>query len=85
VTLGLLMAMVAVAWQGSMYMGIVVGASMFLAITMTTTLGVLIPLVFRAIHIDPAVASGPLVTMLNDIIGLAIYLSLAMVMLSRLA
>ncbi len=82
--MAVLMALVARVWNGSIWLGIIVGASMFLAITMTTTLGVLIPLFFRSIKIDPAVASGPLVTMLNDIIGLLIYLSLATTFLSRL-
>ena len=84
-TLGILMAGIAIVWQGNMYLGLVVGISMFLAITMTTTLGVLIPLLLRAVKVDPAIASGPLVTMLNDIVGLMIYLTLSMIMLSRLS
>ncbi len=82
--MGSLMAAIARFWNGSIWLGIIVGISMFLAITMTTTLGALIPLIFRCIKVDPAVASGPLVTMLNDIIGLFFYLSLATALLSRL-
>ncbi len=74
----------AIVWQDSLWLGLIVGVSMFLAITMTTTLGVLIPIFFRSIKIDPAVASGPLVTMLNDIIGLLVYLSLATLYITKL-
>ena len=47
------------------------------AITLSALLGAVVPLVFRALGIDPAVSSGPLITTLNDILSLAIYFAIA--------
>lgn len=86
IVIGVPMGVIANFWVPTVnaWLGFTVGCSMFLAITMTTILGFLIPLFFRAIKIDPALASGPLVTTLNDIIGLLIYLSLAWAFLAHL-
>ncbi len=51
--------------------------AMFCAIMVSTTLGLLLPFLFRRIGIDPAISSGPLVTTANDSISVAIYMSLA--------
>jgi magnesium transporter len=53
------------------------GTAMFSAIMVATTLGLLLPFVFRKIGIDPAISSGPLVTTANDSISVAIYMTLA--------
>jgi len=58
------------------------GTAMFAAIMVATTLGLLLPFVFRRIGIDPAISSGPLVTTANDSISVAIYMTLA-VLLAR--
>lgn len=62
-------------------LGSVVGLSMFLAVTFSTLTGVLIPLAFHQLKIDPAIASGPLITTLNDVLGIALYLTSATIML----
>jgi len=62
-------------------LGGVVGLSMFLAVTFSTLTGVLIPLSFHQLKIDPAIASGPLITTLNDVLGIALYLTSATIML----
>jgi magnesium transporter len=43
-----------------------------------------IPLILKRLGVDPAVASGPFVTISNDILGLFIYLGLATALLSWL-
>jgi magnesium transporter len=53
---------------------------MFLSITVSTTLGLVLPFVFKKIGIDPAIASGPLVTTANDSISVAIYMTLTFVL-----
>ncbi|HVS02051.1 MAG TPA: magnesium transporter [Thermoanaerobaculia bacterium] len=55
----------------------VVACSLFLAMLMASLTGVLIPVLFQRLNIDPAVASGPLVTTGNDITGILIYFGLA--------
>ena len=46
-----------------------VSGSLFLAITFSSLVGLLFPLFFKKIKIDPAVASGPMITTLNDILS----------------
>jgi len=53
-------------------------AAMFSAIMVATTLGLLLPFLFRRIGIDPAISSGPLVTTANDSISVAIYMMLTL-------
>jgi magnesium transporter len=55
----------------------VVGVSLFFAILLASINGAMIPMIFERLGIDPAVASGPLVTTSNDITGIIIYFSLA--------
>ncbi len=61
--------------------GAVVGVSMFTAMLTAAMLGALLPLTLRKIGIDPALASGPLLTTINDSLGLFIYLGLATLLL----
>lgn len=54
-----------------------VSIALLCAMTISTFSGSMIPIVFKKIKIDPAVASGPFITTLNDIIAVAIYYGLA--------
>jgi magnesium transporter len=56
------------------------GTAMFAAIMVATTLGLLLPFLFRKLGIDPAISSGPLVTTANDSISVAIYMTLAILL-----
>ncbi|MFW6319387.1 MAG: magnesium transporter, partial [Bacillota bacterium] len=58
-----------------------VGASAFIAMMFAATFGAFLPLLLHQLSIDPAVASGPFMTTLNDIIGLLIYFSLAILII----
>lgn len=57
--------------------GIIVGTAMFCAICVGTLLGSLVPCVFSRVGVDPAIASGPFVTTLNDALSLLIYFGIA--------
>jgi magnesium transporter len=82
---GIIMAVVAFLWgSGQLVLGLVVGMSIFLAVSLSATLGVLIPITFKRMNVDPAVASGPFITMINDITGLVVYLTLATVLIKHL-
>ena len=63
---------------------VVVGASLFLAIVVASVNGAVVPIVFNRVGIDPAVASGPLVTTSNDITGIVIYFGLASLLIEYL-
>ena len=56
-------------------------AAMFAAIVFSAVLGVVIPLLFRRVGVDPAVASGPLITTLNDCLSLGVYFTIAHLLL----
>lgn len=58
----------------------IVGFSLFLAMTLASLVGTLIPLFFKKIHIDPAVASGPLITTVNDIVAVICYYGLTYIL-----
>lgn len=55
----------------------VVSLSILVSLTVATFSGALIPIVINSFKVDPAVASGPFVTMLIDIIALSVYFTLA--------
>ncbi|SCB85541.1 magnesium transporter [Fictibacillus enclensis] len=83
-TCGILIALVAYFWQGNAILGLVVGSSLFLTLIIGTLSGTLIPLLLFRFNVDPAVASGPLITTLNDIFSLLVYFGTASIFISHL-
>ena len=71
-------------WKGELLIGVLVGTAVMSSIFVATLAGSFIPLLIHRMKIDPAVASGPFITTLNDIISILIYLGLATTFLSRL-
>ncbi len=64
--------------------GLVVGLSVFISLFVSAFLASLIPVVLTAMKVDPAVASGPFITTLNDITALVVYFGLATAMVFAL-
>jgi len=58
-----------------------VGIGMTIAILIAGLLGIFLPFLFRRIGVDPAIASGPIVTTANDILSVATYLTLSTLLL----
>jgi len=58
-----------------------VGVSLLLAMIVSSLVGTLVPLFFKKIKVDPAVASGPLITTVNDLVAVVIYYGLSWVFL----
>lgn len=84
VTCAILIAVIAFVWQGSWTLGFVVGSSLLATLIIGTLAGTIIPLILYKLNIDPAVASGPLITTINDILSLLIYFGVATAFLTRL-
>jgi magnesium transporter len=63
---------------GGFDLGLVVSISLFTVIVVAAIFGTLIPLVLNKYNIDPALATGPFITTLNDVVGLFIYFSLGL-------
>ena len=57
------------------------GAALMAAMLLSSVAGTAIPLLFKKINIDPAVASGPLITTINDLVAVVTYYGLAWVLL----
>ncbi|MEA2103137.1 MAG: magnesium transporter [Candidatus Cloacimonadota bacterium] len=64
-----------------LYFGLTLGVSLTIAMLIAATTGTLIPLILNRFNIDPAVATGPIVTTTSDIIGVFVYLTTATIML----
>lgn len=64
-------------WKQEFLLGLLVGAAILVSIFVATISGSFIPLFMHKMKVDPAVASGPFITTLNDLISTLIYLGLA--------
>ena len=71
----------AYAWGQAFLLSGCVGISLIVAMVISSLVGTVIPMLFHKIHIDPAVASGPLITTINDLVAVVIYYGLAMIVL----
>ena len=54
-----------------------VGLALLLAMIISSFMGTIIPMFFHKIKVDPAVASGPLITTVNDLVAVIAYYGLA--------
>ncbi|MBU0571747.1 MAG: magnesium transporter [Candidatus Omnitrophica bacterium] len=79
---GMVLTILASIWKANSVVGLIAGLSIFLVVVWSNFVGVSVPLMFKKMNIDPALASGPLITTLNDIIGVFIYLSVAAFLLN---
>ena len=58
-----------------------VGLSLMVAMVISSLVGTVIPMVFHKIKVDPAVASGPLITTVNDLVAVLTYYGLVWLLL----
>ncbi|MDT8862193.1 magnesium transporter [Alkalihalobacillus sp. MEB130] len=65
-------------------LALIVGFSIFCTLSVATVIGATVPLVINKLKLDPAIASGPFITTVNDILGLLIYFSIATALLDFL-
>ena len=65
------------AWGAAFLISGCVGVSLMVAMVVSSLVGTLIPMMFHKIHVDPAVASGPLITTVNDLVAVVTYYGLA--------
>ena len=79
-----IMAIVVGLWRNDLYLGLVILIAMFASYFVAASVGVMVPMGMRRFRIDPATASGVVLTTFTDIAGGAFYLGLATVFLSLL-
>ncbi|MGB5623669.1 MAG: magnesium transporter [Gammaproteobacteria bacterium] len=75
--LGSLLAVAAWLWKGIPVLGLVVGAALALNTLIAVSIGGTVPLALKGMGVDPAVASGPVLTTVTDMCGFFLVLSLA--------
>jgi magnesium transporter len=84
VTCGLVVGVLARLWGQQPVLGLVVGVSMAIALVIAAALGGLIPLVLKWFKRDPAYASGPFISAINDVTSITIYFLLATLLMERM-
>lgn len=77
IILGIIIGAVAWVWKGNIYLGMVIGIALSVNTLLSVSIGGTIPLILKHLNIDPAVASGPILTTITDMAGFFFVLSLA--------
>ncbi|GAB4189733.1 MAG: magnesium transporter [Wenzhouxiangellaceae bacterium] len=75
--LGVLIGCVAWMWKGNPMLGAVVGTALAINTMIAVSIGGTVPLILKRFNVDPAVASGPLLTTITDMAGFFLVLGLA--------
>jgi magnesium transporter len=83
--LGALIASVAWLWQGNPWLGLVVGVALSVNTLIAVSIGGTVPVLLKAVKVDPAVASGPILTTITDMCGFFLLLATASMMLPLLS
>lgn len=81
---GVMVSLITWGWQENVYLGLVVGLSMLINMTMATVVGTFTPFALKSLKIDPAVASGPVIATTIDILGLTVYFTLVTLFLTKI-
>ena len=82
--LGLIGFVAATIILGSAHLAVILPVTLLLVITCGTLSGSILPLVFRRLGLDPALMSNPFVAAIIDVVGILIYMNLALAVAARL-
>ncbi len=83
VVAGAITALRAVILQGDAALGLTVAIAMVMAIVIATSIGGLLPIIFKKLGVDPALMSGPLIATILDTTTLLIYFNATILLLYR--
>lgn len=72
-----LISILILLFYGNFILGLVVGLSILITLSISAVIGLVFPLILNKLKFDPAIASGPFITTVNDVVGLMIYFSIA--------
>jgi len=78
---GVITALRAILLQGDVMLGYTVAIAMIIAIVIATSLGGILPILFKKLGVDPALMSGPLIATILDTTTLLIYFNVTMLLL----
>ena len=82
--LGLLIGLAAFIYMGNFYLGLVVGGALAINTIVAVSIGGTIPLFLKKMNTDPALASGPILTTVTDMLGFFLALTFARAAMSYL-
>ncbi|HET7579640.1 MAG TPA: magnesium transporter [Bacillales bacterium] len=81
---GLILSIIVYLLEGEMFLGVIVGFSLMCSLFVATLAGAFVPLIMHKLKVDPAVASGPFISTISDLISMLIYFSIATAFMSYL-
>jgi magnesium transporter len=84
IVLGIVLGTLAACWKGNVFLGMVIGGALMLNTILSVAIGGLVPLLLKRFKVDPALASGPILTTCTDMSGFFLVLSLANIAMSNL-
>ena len=73
---GLLVALVVLVWRGDPAAALVIGGSIVLSLAVACVLGLSVPTLLHAFHLDPKIAAGPVTLALADVFTILFYFNL---------
>jgi len=81
---GAVTALVAYLWHGNPWLGLVIGLAMIVNLLAAGLSGAAIPIVMKALGLDPAQCSSIIQTTVTDVVGFFAFLGFALLFQSRL-
>lgn len=82
--LGIVLFVIVLIWQKNFHLALVLGGAIPFVVTVSKTIGGTVPVLLKKTGIDPAMAAGPIVTTVVDLVGFFTVLMLATLMLDKL-
>jgi magnesium transporter len=76
------LGMVGIAWSGHLALGMVIGCALTSSMVTAGLMGSIIPMVSKRLGFDPATTAGPFETAFQDVVGFAVFLWLASLMIN---
>lgn len=80
---GTITALRALILQSDAGLGLTVAIAMIIAIVIATSIGGILPIIFKKLGVDPALMSGPLIATILDTTTLLIYFNITILLLYR--
>lgn len=84
IALGIVLGTLAAVWKDNIYLGMVIGGALMVNTILSVGIGGLVPLLLKKFKVDPALASGPILTTVTDMSGFFLVLSLANMAMNQL-
>lgn len=81
---GLVLGTVGAIWSGHLPFGLVIGGAMICSVLTAGFMGSIIPMLSKRLGFDPATTAGPFETAFQDVVGFAVFLWLASLLLQWL-